>query len=213
MPALRTIGRAIAERPLVWAALSAGLLALYYLVLFGSLLLRFGVLPNYVVWHDVAGNFGNILAGAASWPDRLTLLADEPWFETGYRNPDYYNLAEWSFLLMPGRLLVMPLVAAMLASFMLLRLENPACAQRRPVQAAAGLGAAMLGVASASLYWVVCCGAPSWIAFLAVLGLSTSAALAIEPYGIAVAAFGFALLGGALLHRASAVVTPRRIPS
>ena len=45
----------------------------------------------------------------------------------------------------------------------------------------AGGGAALVGVSSATLSWVVCCATPTWVVSLAMLGMSASLALWLEP--------------------------------
>jgi len=198
------LARAVTAQPLRWLGLAAGFLGLYHLALLGAMLLRFGTLPNYVVWHDVWANYGHILAGTPSWTDRIPLMLAEPWFETGFRNPAFYNIAEWSFLVMPGKFLLMAGVSALLATFVRLRAARRACTARFGT-AMAGGGALVIGIVGASLSWILCCGAPSWIVILAVLGLSVPLALALEPLGALLATAGFLLLALALLRQARAM--------
>lgn len=162
----------------------------YHLLLGAFVFLRFDAWPNYFTVHDFFGNIGLIFSGTPSWRDAARLLIQEPWLETGYANPDYYGLAEWSYLVMPSRVLVILLAGVLLAAgwvqahnarVNLQSAEARACPKLKPAVAASGLGALLLGIASASLTWVVCCAYPSWIVLLAMLGVSTALAIALEP--------------------------------
>ncbi len=70
----------------------------------------------------------------------------------------------------------------------------------------AGGGAALVGFSSASLSWVVCCAAPTWVVSLAMLGMSVSLAFWLEPFGHVITGSGFGLL------LVSVVVLARRQP-
>ena len=54
--------------------------------------------------------------------------------------------------------------------------------------AAASIAAALGNV---TLSWVVCCSAPSWVVGLAMLGMSSSLALALEPLGYMINLFAY----------------------
>ena len=60
--------------------------------------------------------------------------------------------------------------------------------------AAASGGAAMVGLSSATLSWVVCCATPTWVVSLAMMGMSASLALWLEPVGDLITIAGFSLL-------------------
>jgi hypothetical protein len=47
---------------------------------------------------------------------------------------------------------------------------------------------------SATLTWVVCCATPSWIVGLAMLGMSSSLALWLEPFGKIINVLGLILV-------------------
>ena len=60
--------------------------------------------------------------------------------------------------------------------------------------AAATGGATLVGFSSAPLSWVVCCATPTWVVSLAMMGMSASLALWLEPLGDFITIAGFLLL-------------------
>jgi hypothetical protein len=60
--------------------------------------------------------------------------------------------------------------------------------------AAGGLGAFLVGVASITLSWVVCCATPNWVVGLAILGVSVSTSLWMEQFGPWLEYLGIVLL-------------------
>ena len=61
----------------------------FYLVLMGLLVARFGHLPNYVTPYDWFGNVARIVAGTGSISDVLKIAMDEWLFEIGFMNYAY----------------------------------------------------------------------------------------------------------------------------
>jgi len=57
-------------------------------------------------------------------------------------------------------------------------------------------------MSSATLSWVVCCATPTWVVSLAMLGMSASLALWLEPLGDFITISGFLLLAGCVLYLA-----------
>jgi hypothetical protein len=68
-----------------------------------------------------------------------------------------------------------------------------------------GGGAALAGMASASVTWVVCCGMPSWAVTLSMLGVDIATALSLQPFGgwLAISGLALLLLSTAALGRAA----------
>jgi hypothetical protein len=203
--ALHEIGRAVAARRGLWAAITLAIFAGYYLALLAATMLRFGSWPNYARLHDLAGGIRLIFAGTAHWGDILDLLAEEILLEVGYLHPTF-GLAEWSVNFIPVRALLVLALAALAATFAVLTRCPPgtACAARsgKGAGAAAGLGGVLIALSSATLTWVVCCSTPSWVVGLAMMGLGVSASLALEPLGTWIAAAGLLLLAAGVLLQA-----------
>ena len=57
----------------------------------------------------------------------------------------------------------------------------------------------MVAMTNATMSWVVCCAAPSWVVGLAMLGLGVSTSLALESMGPVLSIGGFSLLIAALI--------------
>ncbi|MFE8071825.1 hypothetical protein QQM79_12275 [Marinobacteraceae bacterium S3BR75-40.1] len=184
--------RAIRRHPWAFAMTFAGFLLGYHALLALLVTLRFEGLPNYFMHYDVTQNLALIMDGTESWRDRLKLFYQEPWLEFGYRNPDYYGIAEWSYIIMPSRLLLVTLTALALGLSTALWLDVRNQTGRRCLAVSSG-GAIMLGLGSASLTWVVCCATPSWIVVLSMLGLGTQIALSLQPWGTALIVAGLVL--------------------
>lgn len=171
----------------VLLATSVGFVVLYYSGLLLLTMLRFGEIPNYVEFHPVFHVYGLILEGTPSLLDVIPILIDEPWFETGYKNPAYYGVATWSFMLIPPKMLLVFLMGILLGIFVstVLHSRNKSCQLKtdKRLVAAAGMSSTFISLTSATLTWVVCCATPSWSVALAMLGMSASLALWLEPLG------------------------------
>ena len=120
--------------------------------------------------------------------------------EIGYRNPTYH-IAEWSLTIVLPNLLQVLFVTMLAVTFVLILTESRrlSCKASKAGAAAVGTGAGLLAFCSASLTWVVCCGTPSWVVALSVLGVSVPVAQDLLPYGSALTAVGVALLVGAIV--------------
>ena len=136
-------------------------------------------------------------AGTPALGDALAIAATEPWLDVGVLSPQW-RIAEWSLMIMPLKCLLVAATGALLATYVVVR--EPAggfgsCALTRTGGATmTAFGAALIGLANATLFWVVCCAAPTWVVALAMLGLSASIALLLEPVGPWLTAAGLALL-------------------
>lgn len=198
------VGRAIADRWALWTGTVLGFVLVYELLLLAALVIRFDNLPNYVTFYDYPSNVLRILDSTPSLVDAAQIIADEWLIEIGYMNYGFGNgISEWSLTIIPAKLLLLLAAAALLATTLVLGLpaRDGSCAARRgrtAVGVASG-GAALIGFSSATLMWVVCCSAPTWVVSLAMLGMSASLALWLEPLGDAITISGFALLAGAAI--------------
>jgi hypothetical protein len=182
----------LASRWCTWLAITLAIVVVYHLLWIAAMIARFGTWPNYLKVYDVLDAYSLILASTPSFTDAIYILGYEPWLETGYISPQW-GIAEWSFMLIPPKFFAVAVLGAMLATFVLLRGLCPVKTSRAAI-ATAGSGSALLGLASATLFWVVCCANPSWIVALAMLGVSSAFALALEPLGSLLTTAGIGLL-------------------
>jgi hypothetical protein len=195
--------QAVAGHPRRWLALTVGFVVLYYAGLLLFTMLRFREVPNYVELYDVVGSYRQILRGTPAWSDALPILLDEPWLELGFKDPHYYGVATWSYVLIPPKMLILIVAGALVATVAVLaaRSREAACPRSRSPYAAAALGSAFIGLTGATLTWVVCCATPSWVVALTMLGMSTSLALWLDPLSGALTASGLVLLAGTIARQ------------
>lgn len=196
---LQHIKSAVVQRWGIWLLITLGFLAIYYGGLLMTMVIRFDNIPNYVTWYDYPGNIYEILVSTPSFSDAWTIMQDEWLIEIGYMNYDFgHGISEWAMTILPPKLLTMALVAMLTATAVTLLLPSKAgvCSTDRSTRAVAATssGAALVGLSSATLSWVVCCATPTWVVSLAMLGMSASTALWLEPLGDAITFGGFALL-------------------
>jgi len=189
---------AIKARWLLWILVTIGFIVFYYIGLLLITMLRFSEIPNYVEFYNIPLVYAQIFAGTPSLTDALFILVDEAWFETGYKNPEYYGIATWSYMLIPPKMFLVGLTGLLLSTLTVLHLHSKklSCPVQNSKQmyTTAGIGTGLVGLTSATLTWVVCCATPSWIVGLAMLGISSSFVLLIEPFGIAINIIGMAMI-------------------
>lgn len=195
---LNLLSSAIKQRWNILLLTSFGFLIFYYVGLLLVTMLRFGEIPNYVEFYDLIEIYRLIFEGTPSLQDALPILIDEPWFEAGYKNPEYYGVATWSFMLIPPKMFLVFLMGILLGIFAVLLSysRNIACTVKtdKRLFAAAGMGSVLISLTSATLTWVVCCATPSWVVALAMLGMSASLALWLEPLGNFLSVAGLGLM-------------------
>jgi hypothetical protein len=201
MPTLSIITGAILARKAAWLLITLGFVAVYYAGLIVSVMIRFGEVPNYMTVHDYFHNVAVIVRSTPSIRDMLPIILDEWLLEIGYMNRSFgRGVAEWSFEIIPAKLVVVLTLGALVATNLVLLKQLPrACARAVPFSglAATGIGAALVGFTSVTLTWVVCCAAPSWAVGLAMLGVGVSTAFGVQPYGPIITIAGFLVLLGA----------------
>jgi hypothetical protein len=188
----------VAKSRRAWLAMTVGFSVLYYLGLLASASLSTGHLPNYIRFYDWPANVLRIIHSTPSVSDMLPIISDEWLIETGAINYQYaHGIAEWSLAIMPTHVAVTLLLAALVATtFLLLRRSRDYCpiAERGAGATATGVGVLFVGTANITLSWVACCATPSWVVGLALVGIETSSAFALLPYGGALLVAGFAVL-------------------
>lgn len=196
MKILTTISDAIRQdwrRMLIMGALFA---LLFQVLMMLALMVRFQALPNYIIGYDWIGNVIHIIRSTPSWSDIPPIVNQEWLIEIGKMNYDYgTGISEWSLNVVPVRLAVLFVLGALVALCgTLLRRDTCSAATGSTLRATTGLGAVLIAMTNATMSWVVCCAAPSWVVGLAMLGLSVSTSLALETMGPALNLAGFGLL-------------------
>ena len=182
-----------------WVGFALIFMVLYYTMLLGSLVIRFGHFPNYVTPYNWINNVVVIIQSTPSIIDMIPIILEEWLFEIGYMNYSFGNgISEWSLNLIPSKMLIVFSIGALIAiNIILLQKQMNACSrgQYRSMLATTGLGGFLVGLTNATMTWVVCCATPSWVVGLAMLGLGVSTSLWLEPLGLWLAIFGFICLG------------------
>jgi hypothetical protein len=183
-------------------AMALGFTVLYYLGLLASASLSTGHLPNYIRFYDWPANVLRIIHSTPAASDMLPIISDEWLIETGAMNYHYaHGIAEWSLAVMPTHVAMTLLLAALVATMiLLLRRSRDYCpiAERGAGATATGVGALFVGTANITMTWVACCAAPSWVVGLSLVGIETSSAFALLPYGGALLGAGFAMLAATI---------------
>ena len=169
-----------------------------------ALMVRFQDLPNYVEFYNWFGNVAWIIQSTPSWGDIAPIVAEEWLIEIGFMNYDYgMGISEWSLNIIPSRVMTLFVLGMMVGlCFTLSRSATCSLEERRKVTAATGAGTVLVAMTNATMSWVVCCAAPSWVVGLAMLGLGVNASLAIENLGSLFAGSGFAILAALALYLA-----------
>src|SRR5579862_2126049 len=174
----------------------------FYLLLLGVLIVEYGHLPNYITRYDWVANVLRIIQGTRSITDMVPIILDEWLLETGYMNYDYgHGVAEWSLSIVPHKLAIMSLAGALIGLNITLLVERQAArslSQQCLLACRSGFltsfGALCAGLTSATVFSVACCAVPSWAGSLAILGVGTSLAFALEPFGAFASLLGLTAL-------------------
>lgn len=191
-----------------WLAMSLGFTLLYYVMILIFTMIRFEEIPNYVATENVFRVYAEILTHTPSLSDALQIMSDEAFFETGFKDPNYYGIATWSYSLMPGKMLMVFVMAMLLATFLILKrhanrtacLLNKSSKQTPKINTVAGIGTTLISLTNISLSWVACCAVPNWSVALSMLGLSSSLSLWLDPYGKYMTVIGMCLLLAAIVY-------------
>jgi hypothetical protein len=181
-----------------WLAMTLGFTLLYHLALLASASLSTGHLPNYIRLYDWPANVWRIVRSTPAIADMPAIINDEWLIETGALNYNYgHGIAEWSLAIIPSHVLVALLLGALVATdILLLRRSRDICplAERSAGVTTIGVGALFIGTANITMTWVACCATPTWVVGLSLVGIETSSAFALLPYGGALLWGGFAVV-------------------
>jgi hypothetical protein len=183
-------------------AFAVGFPIAFYLVLLSILVIQYGHLPNYVTRYDWIANILRIIHGTRSVADMAPIILNEWMLEIGYMNYSYgHGVADWSLAIIPHKLVIMSLAGALIGLNVVLLFERQTertvsqqCVQACRSGVLTSMGAFCAGLTSMTVFSVACCAAPSWAGSLTVLGVETSLAFAIEPFGPIASLFGLAAL-------------------
>lgn len=183
-------------------AFAVGFPILFYLLLLGVLVVKYGHLPNYVTRHDWIHNVLGIIRGTPSVRDMVPIILNEWLLEIGYMDYQYgHGVADWSLSIIPHKLAIMSLAGALIGLNVALLAERQAsrslsqeCTRACRSGVFTCLGALCTGMTSATVFSVACCAAPSWAGSLTILGMETSLAFALEPYGSFTSLIGIVML-------------------
>jgi hypothetical protein len=200
--AVRTVMSGFVRRRTIIIAFAIGFPIVFYLLLLGVLVVEYGHLPNYVTRYDWIANVLRIIHGTRSITDMVSIILDEWLLEIGYMDYDYgHGIADWSLSIIPHKLAIMSFAGALIGLNVALLFERQSaqslsrqCVQACRSGALTSLGALCAGLTSATVFSVACCAVPSWAGSLAVLGVETSLAFALEPFGSVALLFGIAAL-------------------
>jgi hypothetical protein len=190
----------------------------FYLLLLGIPVIRYGHLPNYVTFYDWIANVERIIKSTGSVQDMVPIILNEWLVEIGYMDMDWgHGIAEWSLSLVPHKILLVSLTGALIGlniGLMIDRMEAAGSAAQQCLHAGGSgvltsVGALFTGLTNATLFSIACCSTPSWVGSLSILGVETSSAFALEPYGTAGSALGIVMLLVSALWLAHGWVQPR----
>lgn len=192
---IRTEWRKLALWGLAFAILAQVLMMI-------ALMVRFQDLPNYIEFYDWFGNVAWIIQSTPSWGDIPPIVAEEWLIEIGFMNYDYgMGISEWSLNVIPARMAVLFGLGALVGLCRILARANTCSREQKGgLTAATGIGTVLVAMTNATMSWVVCCAAPSWVVGLAMLGLGVSTSLAIQDLGPLITGSGFAVLGSLALY-------------
>lgn len=175
----------------------------FYTLLLAIPVIRYGHFPNYVTPYDWFHNVARIIRSTSSIQDMIPIILNEWILEIGYMDMDWgHGIAEWSLSLVPHKILLVSLTGALVGlniGLMIDRLEMAGATAQQCLRAGGSgvltsVGALFTGLTNATLFSIACCSTPSWVGSLSILGVETSSAFALEPYGTAGSALGIAML-------------------
>ena len=209
MSALVVLKREVRASARLWLVVAVAFFAGFQLLQLALLIIRFHAFPNYMVVHDWPANIARIARMTPSVADMIPIMFDEWLVEVGSINYSFgRGIAEWSFVLIPGKAVIALGIAALVATnFVLLRAAWKTCGilARLGSPVATGAGALVASAAATTITWVVCCAAPTWVVSLAVMGVGVTTALALQPFG------GLLLLLGLSMLVTSAILLLRQL--
>jgi len=192
-----------------WLAMSVGFTLLYYVMVLVFTVIRFQEIPNYVTFENVFHVYHMVLAHTPSLSDAIPILANEAFFETGFKDPNYYGVATWSYMLIPPRVLLVLFMAMLLTTYLFLKaqtkrvcMHKSAATPSSKMTTSASIGTMLVSLTNVSLSWVVCCATPNWSVALTMLGLSSSVSLWLDPYGVYMTIIGLCLMLAAVFSQA-----------
>ena len=222
--AVRTAMSGLVRWRVTIIAFAVGTPIVFYLALLSILVIQYGHLPNYVTRYDWIANVLRIVHSTRSVSDMVAIILNEWLLEIGYMDYAYgHGVADWSLAFIPHKLLIMSLTGALIGLNVGLLFERQSartvsqqCVRAYRSGILTAMGTLCAGLTSLTVFSVACCAAPSWAGSLTVLGVETSLAFAIEPFGPIASLLGLAALVVSALWIArdtGAVQHARHMPS
>jgi len=180
-----------------WWTITVALPLAVYATQLALLCIRFAQLPNYCVSYNWPENIVRIIRSTPSLRDIVRIASDEWLFEVGRQSTIYgLTVSEWRLAIEPAKVLLLVLASAVAATNWVLARRGIACSTRRTAQALTASGTVIASITAVTISWVACCGVPSWVTGLTILGLSYSTALVLQPFGGMLELCGFVILAG-----------------
>jgi hypothetical protein len=180
-----------------WWTITIALPLAVYATQLALLCIRFGQLPNYCVSYSWPANIVRIIRSTPSLGDIVRIASDEWLFEVGRKSTVYgLTVSEWRLAIEPAKVLLLILASAVAATNWVLARRATACSARRTAQALTASGTVIASITAVTISWVACCGVPSWVTGLTILGLSYSTALVLQPFGRMLVLCSFVTLAG-----------------
>src|SRR6516164_3255829 len=144
MSALVVLQREVRASARLWLLVAVAFFVGFQLLQLALLIMRFQAFPNYLVLHDWPANIARIVRMTPSVADMIAIMFDEWLVELGSINYSFgRGIAEWSFVRLTRRAVIVLGIAALVATNLSLR--RPAwktcgvCAWRSS-SAASGVG-------------------------------------------------------------------------
>src|SRR5262249_49107666 len=115
--ALVVLKREIRASAWSWLLAAVAFFAGFQLLQLVLLIMRFQVFPNYLTLHDWPANIARIVRMTPSVADMIPIMFDEWLVEVGSINYSFgRGIAEWSFVLIPGKAMVVLAIAVLVAT-------------------------------------------------------------------------------------------------
>lgn len=165
------------------------ILLLYAVFIVSAAALSVRAIPNYFRWYDVIGGIWDSLTLSMSLLDRYELLSEQPLFEFGYVRPAGDGLIveayEGVVAVTLHVVLNLLLMSALIAAYCLLL--GRYFRSKGPVGTAVGSsalagGGGSIGVVTAGVASVACCGSAGLPAVLSLVGVGAGVGLFLAEY-------------------------------
>ncbi len=119
--ALVSLRREVLARSGLWLTVAATFFVGFHGLQLTMLFVRFEAWPNYMTVHDWPANVARIVRSTPAISDMIPIILDEWLVEIGSINYSFgRGIAEWSFVLIPGKAAAVLAIAALVATNLVL---------------------------------------------------------------------------------------------